>query len=337
MTKAGVVEVDIQLIKCHGSGNDFLLIDEMDGRYTFTEVERAQLAKTLCNRNTELGADGILFVLNSEKSDARMRVFNTDGSEASMCGNGLRCVARYVCEKLDKKTAIIETMKADLRVEKQEDLFPEIPTYMVEISPVSFQLKDLPLQLEQETLIDLPIKALSEELTFTALAVPNPHLVTIVEEDDIYSDVQKKVSEHVNGPNEFFPDGVNVSFVKPLEKGSIYVRTFERGVGFTNACGTAMSASSLVTCLDGLNEKEQIIDVYNNGGKVRCVVHETSKGYWIELIGNATYVFGATVSIADHKESFEVVEKTEFNEETTQYKKLEESAHNYVKRFLLQI
>lgn len=324
--------MNIDLIKCHGSGNDFLLIDEMDRAVSFTETERADLAKLLCNRQSELGADGILFVLNSERSDARMRVFNADGSEASMCGNGLRCVARYVCEKYHKEEAVIETMKAHLQVKKQADLYPEIPTYMVEISPVSFQLKDLPLQLEQETLQNDKISSLSDSLFFTALAVPNPHLVSIVEAEDIQSDLQKQLSEYVNGPNPLFPDGVNVSFVKVLQKGAVYVRTFERGVGFTNACGTAMSASSLVTCLNGLNEMEQVVEVYNNGGKVRCVVHETDSGYWIELIGNATYVYKATIEL-DEKQltQFDIIEKRDFDSETQQYKKLEEEASKFVR------
>ena len=318
------------MIKCHGSGNDFLLIDEMNGAYNFSEEERAKLAKTLCNRNSELGSDGILYVLNSERSDARMRVFNADGSEASMCGNGLRCVARYVCEKLNKEEAVIETMKAHLQVKKQEEIFPEIPTYMVEISPVSFQLSDLPLNLEQETLMNEKIPVLSEDLSFTAVAVPNPHIVSIVESEDIHSDLQKQLSEYVNGPNPLFPDGVNVSFVKSLQKGSIYVRTFERGVGFTNACGTAMSASSLVSCLNGLNEKEEAIEVYNNGGKVRCVVHETEAGYWMELIGNATYVYQATIDLDWAEATFNVLEKQNFDSETKQYKKLEELASQFV-------
>lgn len=327
--------MNIELIKCHGSGNDFLLIDEMEGKFSFTEEERAKLAMTLCNRKTELGADGILFVLNSNKSDARMRVFNSDGSEASMCGNGLRCVARYVCEKLNKEEAVIETMKAHLKVKKQEDLFPEIPTYMVEISPVSFQLKDLPLELDQETLVNEKIERLSDYLTFTALAVPNPHLVTIVKTEDIHSDIQKNVSEYVNGPNPLFPDGVNVSFVKSLEKGAIYVRTFERGVGFTNACGTAMSASSLVTCLIGLNEKEEVIEVYNPGGKVRCVVHEKDSGYWIELIGNATYVYRAEVQLDEkNRNQFEVMKKEHFDAETVQYAKLGEAAQAFIQQYI---
>ena len=160
--------------------------------------------------------------------------------------------------------------------------------------------------------------------------MPNPHIVSIVESEDIRSDVQKQLSEYVNGPNPLFPDGVNVSFVKTLQEGAIYVRTFERGVGFTNACGTAMSASSLVTCINGLNEKEKAIEVYNNGGKVRCVVHETEAGYWIELIGNATYVYQASIELEMGASTFHLLEKQNFESETKQYKKLEELASQFV-------
>lgn len=92
--------MQIELIKGHGSGNDFLLIDEITNSYSFSDNERAELATLLCNRNSDLGADGILYIMNSNHADGRMRVFNADGSEASMCGNGLRLVARYVCEML---------------------------------------------------------------------------------------------------------------------------------------------------------------------------------------------------------------------------------------------
>jgi diaminopimelate epimerase len=323
--------VEIQVLKCHGSGNDFLLIDEITNPYTFTEEEREKLAKTLCNRETELGADGILFVMKSDQADARMRIFNADGSEASMCGNGLRCVARYVCEMLGQKKALIETMKANLLVEQEADIFPEIPTYKVEISPVSFQLADLPLLLPKSTLINEKIPELSEELTFTALAVPNPHLVAIVEKDQLESDLQLRLSKYVNGPNPLFPDGVNVSFVKSLGERQIFVRTYERGVGFTNACGTAMSASSLVTCLAGINQKEEPIEVYNPGGKVRCVVHENDGVYKIDLIGNATYVYKATVMIDDNDfTKFSAKQTHVYNDEAEAYAKLQAHAREVV-------
>jgi diaminopimelate epimerase len=154
-------------------------------------------------------------------------------------------------------------------------------------------------------------------LQFTVLAVPNPHLISIVNAETIISNEQKMISETVNGPNNLFPDGVNVSFVHTLGEGAIYVRTFERGVGFTNACGTAMSASSLVTCLLGHNRLDEEIEVYNNGGKVRVVVRQESTGrYYMELIGNATYMFEAEFELSlSQPESFEVISHTEFNEE----------------------
>lgn len=321
----------IDLIKGHGSGNDFLLIDEISNPYSFSETERAELASLLCNRNSDLGADGILFIIKSDLADGRMRVFNTDGSEASMCGNGLRLVARYVCEMQGQSEAVIETMKADLKVSKQQDIFPAVTTYQVEISPVSFLLSDLPLNLNEPNLINENIPELSQELKFSALAVPNPHLISIVETEQLKSRVQKEISEKVNNPNELFPDGVNVSFVKSLDEGSIYVNTFERGVGFTNACGTAMSASSLVTCLQGLNEVEDVINVYNNGGKVQCVVHENDEDYYIDLIGNATYLYQAQVEVDLARKTFEVSSKEDFAEQQT-YEKLQAEAQAYLNR-----
>lgn len=316
----GGVDLQIDFIKGHGSGNDFLLIDEISHDYSFSENERALLAKVLCNRETVLGADGILFVQKSNHANGKMRVFNADGSEASMCGNGLRLVARYICEMFQLKEAVIETMKANLKVSKQPDLFPEVQTYQVEISPVSFELQDLPLKLNKPFLKNEKINEISSELNFTALAVPNPHLITLVDSNVLQTDIQKQISEKVNGPNDLFPDGVNVSFVYPINHGNIYVRTYERGVGFTNACGTAMSASSLVTCLNHLNDFNEIINVYNNGGKVQCLVHEDN-GFSIDLIGNATYLFRAAADVELNTNSFMILSKTEFSEQKA-YEKL---------------
>jgi diaminopimelate epimerase len=116
-----------------------------------------------------------------------------------------------------------------------------------------------------------------------------------------------------------------------LDEGSIYVNTFERGVGFTNACGTAMSASSLVTCLQGLNTVEEIINVYNNGGKVQCVVHENDENYSIDLIGNATYLYQAQVNVDLGHNTFVVSSKEEFAEQQT-YERLQAEAQAYLKR-----
>jgi diaminopimelate epimerase len=246
-----------------------------------------------------------------------------------MCGNGLRLVARYICEKIGSNKAVIETMKANLRVSKQGDLIPAVHTYQVEISPVLFELSSLPLNLKKPTLFNEKIEELSDDLRFTALAVPNPHLIAIAGAEQLELDIQKKLSEKVNGPNELFPDGVNVSFVKPLEAGSIYVRTYERGVGFTNACGTAMSASCLVTCLMGLNDYEDVINVYNNGGRVQCVVHKQEKTYSIDLIGNATYLYKGSVIVNLNEHTCSLLSKMEFTEQET-YQKLQADAQQFI-------
>ncbi|WP_409270349.1 diaminopimelate epimerase [Neobacillus sp. SCS-31] len=321
--------MEFEFIKVHGSGNDFLLIDELSGTELFTEVERAKMARLLCDRDNGPGADGILFILGSQHADAVMRVFNADGSEASMCGNGLRCAGRYVCEKLDKDSAVIETMKADLLVQKYPDIREGIKTYNVEISPVLFNLGDLPLNLPHETLMNGKIPELSDDLLFTAVAVPNPHLIAIVGENELQGTLQKELSEKVNKPNNLFPDGVNVSFVKLLADGHIYVRTFERGVGFTNACGTAMSASSLVTCLNGLNDINQPISVYNDGGMVQCIVRNLDGSFKIELIGNATFLYRATGKVDFSLGTNAFTEVRDFGEQEL-YASLQEKAKEFI-------
>lgn len=321
--------MQIELIKGHGSGNDFLLIDEITNNYTFSDQQRAELAQILCDRQTNLGADGILFVMKSEHAGGRMRVFNADGTEASMCGNGLRLVARYICDMFNLNSAVIETMKTNLRVSKQPDLYTNVFTFQVEISPVSFQVSDLPLKIYQSTLKNEKIPQLTNELVFTALAVPNPHLIALVDAEQLNSNLQKDLSEKVNGPNEWFPDGVNVSFVNVISPGNIYVRTFERGVGFTNACGTAMSASTLVTCLNGINEFENVINVYNDGGRVQCIVHDQNGKFSIDLIGNATYLYKANIEVDYMEKMFTLNSRNDFTEQL-QYEKLQKDAHEFL-------
>ncbi|RHW37569.1 diaminopimelate epimerase [Lysinibacillus yapensis] len=281
-----------ELLKVHGSGNTFYLYSTED-EY---EIDWAGFTTWLCEKDRHDGADGLLLILPSEVADAKMRVINADGSEASMCGNGLRCVARYVCEKLGRDEAIIETIKANLRVRKAPSLLEDIPTYAVEISPVSFQLDSLPMNYRGQTNIRHQIiEEFSSTIPFTAVSVPNPHLIGIVDQANIKDNAhQKNLSEMLNGENDFCSDGVNVSYVYPMNDDTIFVRTFERGVGFTNACGTAMTASALVSRLNGI-VNDDVITVFNPGGFVRCEVKNLGDFYDLTLIGNATvtasYVF----------------------------------------------
>ncbi|MGP4068442.1 diaminopimelate epimerase [Halobacillus sp. B29] len=320
--------MDIQFIKCHGSGNDFILIDELTHGYTFTEKEREDLSILLCDRNDGIGSDGILFVMDSDKAEARMRMFNSDGTEAEMCGNGLRCVARHVLEKEDKTHIAVETEKAVLAVSQVEEIFPGIDTFSVAIEPVSFVPASLPVRVDTEPASKTTIPGLPEHLTFTALSVPNPHIVAIVE--DINQEELAHVGEKANQLPEVFPNGVNVSFMKLLEKNKVFVQTFERGVGLTNACGTAMSASSLVSTIHGPNETGEPIVVINKGGLVNCVVEKEKESFSIQLRGNATNVYEAAVQVDWNTRTFHVENRKDFTEEQTKYEKLEAHAASQI-------
>ncbi|WP_430598099.1 diaminopimelate epimerase [Enterococcus sp. AZ177] len=312
--------MNITMQKVHGSENDFFLLDETQLKRSFTDEEIEDLRTYLCDRETGLlnGADGLLLVERVVKGEslAKMRVINSDGSEASMCGNGLRTVARYLAEKYNKTSFTVETMFADLKVRQAPNLAAQVATYQVEISPVRFEAEAIPMHTKNNTIIDEVIPELSSELRFSVVAVPNPHLIAFVDHKTLMGTEFERIATYVNGENPIFPDGVNVSFVEIVGKNELFVRTFERGVGFTSACGTAMCASSLMYVLLNNGEFNETITVKNTGGMVKTVVHEDdSDGYWMELIGNATITHLISGTLTDftkgHFEKAMIKETTE--------------------------
>ncbi|WP_019415495.1 diaminopimelate epimerase [Paenisporosarcina sp. TG20] len=312
--------------KVHGSGNTFYLHEELPNM-TYNWPVTAQ---KMCNPSNENGADGLLIISQSTIADAKMRVYNADGSEASMCGNGLRCVARFVLQKAGKITATIETMKAVLSVEQVKPIFKSIDTYKVEISPVSFDLDTLPMIYQNhKQIVNEVLPRFSVDIHFTAVSVPNPHLIGIVPIQYIENiQYQEQLSKSFNVANDYFPDGVNVSFIHPVDESSIFVRTFERGVGFTNACGTAMTASALVAATIKLVPFGEVT-VYNPGGFVKCSVEINENHIKLSLIGNAT--FFATFS-GELSESGEFITNSiiEHEIEIEEYQELKLQAQQHV-------
>ncbi|MBF2398570.1 diaminopimelate epimerase [Listeria marthii] len=323
----------IHFTKVHGSQNDFFIVDEEENQITaWSDAERADFAIKLCDRNHSLGgADGILYVTKSKQAGpiGRMQVVNSDGSVASMCGNGLRTVARYLLEKNGLSEAKVETMKATLDVKKATFLGFDIPTYQVEISPVKFTPESLPMDVGVEKLFNQVVPELDAELAFSAVSVPNPHLITFVDQAVLDSDKQEKLASYLNSENPYFPDGVNVSFVKRLRDDAIYVRTFERGVGFTNACGTAMSACSLIKKMLDNDTFETPLNVYNDGGRVQVTAKKDETGeISLQLIGNATFVSNGSV----HYDNDIVTELTnEATSEQAKYQALVKEVKEFLK------
>ncbi|WAA11049.1 diaminopimelate epimerase [Fervidibacillus albus] len=320
--------LSIPFKKVHGSKNDFLLIDENEVLNSLNHSKRKQLAQSLCDRTNGIGGDGILFIQKSDHCDGKMEIYNADGTVASMCGNGLRCAGRYIMEKTGKNRVVVETMKVDLTVQQYETE-QSVPFIQVEISPVSFDPSSLPMVTDKKRVIGERLPELSNQLSFTAVSVPNPHLLSIVSKEVLFSDQLFQLASYVNGENPYFPDGVNVSFIYPIKAGEIFVRTFERGVGFTNACGTAMSAASIVAILNGLHQYEIPLTVYNPGGFVKTIVHNDNGNLSVDLIGNATYCFEGTVQMDFHTGAFHWLKERSFEEEKD-YALLEKRAKEIV-------
>jgi diaminopimelate epimerase len=279
----------VPFIKCHGSGNDFVLIDESAKFLPIEEKERVELVKAMSDRRGAVGSDGVLFLQPSEAADARMRMFNPDGTEAELCGNGLRCLSRLFYDRTGRESARIETIRAVFGTRAHRMLHPGVATVEIAMTLPSFSPKDVPLAGERE-LVNQTIPQYHETLRFTALALPNPHLVTIT--PSISEAELVRIGTLANERRDVAVRGANVSFVQPLARDRIYVRTFERGAGLTKSCGSGMVASAVSAVRLGFADPGKNLSVYNDGGMV--LIRIEGADFAPHLIGNATFDYSAT-------------------------------------------
>ena len=223
----------------HGLGNDYIVID--DRSESLSEENLPRLAQKLCRRGFSVGADGILFVRNSKIADVQMRIFNSDGSEAEMCGNGVRCIAKYCYDNriVAKKIMNVETLAGTRKLEILTD-GESVANVRANMGVPSFRRKDVPMVGEGEC-VDEPINIGGRELKITCVSMGNPHCVTFVPNFESYPvrEIGPQLEKH-----PYFPEHTNVEFVTVQDQGEISVRTWERGVGETSACGTGACASA---------------------------------------------------------------------------------------------
>ncbi|WP_429971672.1 diaminopimelate epimerase [Fructilactobacillus sp. Tb1] len=313
-----------ELLKVHGSENTFFILDltQFDEQPSFAAISQLAVAMKASDNPNLNNIDGILVVENSDHPGClgKMTVVNADGSLASMCGNGLRTVTRYLAHKFGQTSFKVETQDADLAVEQYPDLAANVPAFGVQISPVRFNHAAFPFDnLGTEEIHDQKLPELDDELKFTAIAVPNPHLISFMPKNVLESDKLEKLGTYLNGENPYFTDGVNVNFAEILAPDTLFVRTFERGVGFTNACGTGMTSTSLAYALNHYDgDFDRIITVYNPGGMVKVHVQKIGDDYHLQLIANATNLGTFTINAADlFKHNFSNGTFTTTDEETS--------------------
>ena len=255
----------INFTKMVASGNDFVVVEACQ---SISTSGYRDLAKKMCDRKFGVGADGLLVIGKSQKADIRMRIFNADGSEAEMCGNGARCAALYT----GKKNMRLETLAGIIEAIVSRDL-------------VKIKLTD-PHSLK----LDLPVKVGSRSLWVNFINTGVPHAVIFVdglENIDVHS-----LGRHIRNHKEFSPKGTNVNFIEVLDNDSIAIRTYERGVeAETLACGTGSTASALVFALRaGINK---YVFVHTRSGEVlKVYFNRTDNKFsdvWLE--GKASIVY----------------------------------------------
>lgn len=251
----------IMFTKMHGNGNDFILIDEYD-RGVVPDDKKGDFAVRFCDRRFGIGADGVLFLLRSRHANLKMRIFNSDGSEAEMCGNGIRCIVKYAIDAgyIGMGTVMVETVVGDLAVETRGDSEGQIWA-KVDMGEPKFEFLE---------------KDLAGLAKVSAVNTGVPHAVIFDREiSDFPCDLESlpimEIAPKIRH-NPIFPNGANVNFVK-VEEGSIKIRTYERGVeAETLACGTGAVASAAVANRLGMVGDK--VSVKTKGGELHISLED---------------------------------------------------------------
>ena len=249
----------MKFTKMHGIGNDYVFVNCFDERV----AKPAKIAREISDRHFGVGSDGLILICPSRKADAKMRIFNADGSEAEMCGNGIRCVAKYVYEhKLAKPGAAVSmgdrtTYPASLKIETKAGVLTiglilrgkTVQSACVNMGEPVFRPKDIPVKLPGERVVEHPVEILGQKLFMTCVSMGNPHAVFFC--DDVEAIELERLGPAIEN-NELFPRRTNVHFVQVDSLAKFTMRTWERGSAITLACGTGACACGVAAAVIGL-------------------------------------------------------------------------------------
>lgn len=279
----------LRFTKMHGISNDYVYISTFDQ----PEEDWEQLAIRLSDRRTGIGGDGIILVCPSEVADAKMRIFNADGSEGKMCGNGIRCVGKFVYDKglvpPDKTTVTIDTLSGiktlELTVRDGKVQSARVDMGAAILSPAA-----IPVNYDGDRMIDAPLTVDGKVWNVTAVSMGNPHCVTFV--DDVDSLELEKLGPHFEN-HPIFPERVNTEFVRVIDDHTLQMRVWERGSGETWACGTGACATAVAACLNGYCKKGDDITVHLRGGDLTIRYTDDT----VIMTGPASTVFEGEVEI----------------------------------------
>ena len=281
--------MEFSFTKWQGTGNDFVMIDclkEPEADYVSAAVE-------LCDRHYGIGADGILLVLPSDKADIRMQIINADGSEAEMCGNGIRCFASYVYEKgyVKFEEFTVET-GAGILVPKIMEKHGAEAMVKVDMGEPILEGEKIPVAgYGMNRIVAEPITVKDKEFKMTCVSMGNPHCV-------IFVDDAENFPIHEYGPlverHEKFPKRVNAEFIQVIDRKHLRMRVWERGAAVTLACGTGACATTAAAILNDFTDRN--IEIQLDGGKLNI---EWADNNHLYMTGPAVQVFAGTYNLKD--------------------------------------
>ncbi len=271
----------MKFTKMEGCGNDYVYVNGFEEKIDNPN----EVAIAVSDRHFGIGSDGLIIINPSEVADFKMCMYNADGSEGKMCGNGIRCVAKYVYDfnLTDKDVITVETLSG-IKTLKLNVENGKVKTVRVNMGAPILECDKVPVKYDDEKMINKPVKVDGKTFNITCVSMGNPHAVTFINDTDNF-EIEKIGPKFEN--NEIFPDKVNTEFIQIIDKNTVKMRVWERGSGETFACGTGACASVVASVLNGLTENKVTVKLL--GGDLEIEYNQDENTVY--MTGPARVVF----------------------------------------------
>lgn len=280
----------MKFTKMHGCGNDYIYVD--GAREIIPAERKSEVVKFLSDRHFGIGGDGVIFINPSDVADFEMEMYNMDGSRSEMCGNGIRCVGKYVYDHgLTRKTSLSIVSCGKIKYLELTVEDGRVAKVRVNMGSPVLEAAEIPVVASQSPVVDTPIAVDGREYRMTCVSMGNPHAIVYVDEmidDETMAKIGPLFEHH-----ERFPRRVNTEFVKVLDRERVQMRVWERGTGETLACGTGACAVTVASILNGLTEDDITVELL--GGNLE--IFWDRKENVVYMTGPATTVFEGEIEI----------------------------------------
>lgn len=277
----------MKFTKMHGIGNDYVYVN----CFKETVEHPSEMAIKVSDRHFGIGSDGLILIKPSEVADGKMEMYNADGSQGAMCGNGIRCVAKYMYDYgITDKTSISVETKSGIKYLDLTIKDGKVDTVKVNMGTPILKAVDIPVRSEKGQVIDEPVMVDGKEWKITCVSMGNPHDITYI--DDVKNLEIEKIGPKFEN-HEIFPDRVNTEFVRVIDRNTVEMRVWERGSGETLACGTGACAVAVSSILNGLTEEEVTVKLL--GGDLKIFWDRTENKVY--MTGSATTVFDGEIDL----------------------------------------